>query len=269
MSAAKKRNDLFAKMGLQLVHHQAPTLAGEAAMGLYTFCLLYSRLNELDGFIPLKLAERGWSGDVKANRAHLKTLAIPSVALLIEMVHPHLGHGFLVCKYEEFNETKMEIAERRTSTKARVRKSRAANVTRYMAVTSSVTNAFVPVSDSLSVLGMVSSEGVQGETPPPTTPVSAFVAGASGSTPPPAEIPVTPDLEAACVMAGAPKPTRSDVQLMLTHAHGKGKRSRDWPREVVAWMLRQKSYDRDKPSGRQMVQPVPEGGPAWKMGKVV
>ncbi len=115
----RKDGTLHARVGLQLVHHQSASTAGEAAMGLYTFCILYSRLNELDGFIPLKVAERGWSGDVKANRAHLKTLAIPSVALLISMIHPLLGEGFLVIKYEDFNETKAEISKRREAARSK------------------------------------------------------------------------------------------------------------------------------------------------------
>jgi hypothetical protein len=167
-AVAKKRGGLFAKVGLQLVHHQAPAIAGEAAMGLWTFLTLYSRLNELDGFVPLRIAERGWSGDVKANRAHLKTLSIPSVALLISMLHPLLGEGFLVLKYEEFNETKADIADRRARGNARVQKNRNGDVTRYNSVTGGVTNALLPVSDSVSVSSESSSESDARESEAPS-----------------------------------------------------------------------------------------------------
>ncbi len=91
---------------------------------------------------------------------------------------------------------------------------------------------------------------------------------ATSSTPPPADIPITPGLEANCVIAGAPKPTRDHIQRMLANARGRNKSSYDWPAEVVAWMIAQKGYDRDRPTGagRNAVQPVPTTGRLWQVG---
>ncbi len=150
----KKRDGLFAKVGLQLVTHQGAMMAGEAAMGLWTFLTLYSRLHELDGFVPQQIAERGWGGGLRANRNLLKRLSSPSVNLVSSSSHPLLGPGFIVLKYEEFNDTKADVADRRARTNARVQQFRNGDVTRYKGVTrdvtSGVTNAFVPVSVSIS-----------------------------------------------------------------------------------------------------------------------
>jgi hypothetical protein len=170
VSAAKKRDGLFAKMGLQLVSHQGALVAGEAAMGLYMYCLLYSRTNELDGFVPTEAAERGWGGDVDANRSRLQTLCSERVRYM-----RRVEHGYQVEKYSEFNETKAEVAKRRAETKSRVSKLRARSVTRYTAVTSTVTNAFVPVSDSVSV-SVSSLSSPEPELPPTSgSPRDAFV----------------------------------------------------------------------------------------------
>ncbi len=123
------------------------------------------------------------------------------------------------------------------------------DVTRDMSVT--------PVCDSLSVSSVLPDSDP--DLPPPSrSPREVYVAESQSgvhvvtfetapSTMPPADIPITPELEAACVMAGAPKPTRDHVQAMLAQARTSRKRTHDWPSAVVLWMIRQKAFDRDKP----------------------
>lgn len=136
-------------------------------MGLYLFCVLYSRLNELDGFIPLEAALRGWSGNLGENRARLKTLCSHRVGYL-----RRVDHGYEIEKYSDFNETKAEIKVRRESSNERKKKHRL-KVER-------VPNASVTVSDSVSVSDLRSPEGVQRE---PDTPIAAFVEAASEPEP--------------------------------------------------------------------------------------
>lgn len=107
--------ELFAKLGLNLVSHQSSTLLGEATMGLYTFCVLYSRLHELDGVVPKHIAERGWSGDVEANRKHLEGLCSERVLFCTRLPNG----DYFIEKFSEWNETKKQIAERRTAIKTR------------------------------------------------------------------------------------------------------------------------------------------------------
>ncbi len=178
-----RREGLHARIGLQLVHHQAPALAGEAAMGVWTFCTIYSRLNELDGFVPQSVAERCWSGNVKANRAHLLKLCSVAVGLASAASHPTLGPGFLMLKYAEFNETKAEIQERRSGNRSRQEK--------YRESLSRVTNALVTDSDSdsgSSVSDLSDPELGSG------SPRESFV-GAASITPPPDESAARPRSE--------------------------------------------------------------------------
>ncbi len=100
-------------------------------------------------------------------------------------------------------------------------------------------------------LSLVSSDPDPDLPPPVGSPRDAYVAEAQSgthpvtaeSTPPPADIPITEAIRGACGMAGAPVPTRDHVQAMLADRRSKGRNSYDWPGEVVAWMLRQKSFD--------------------------
>lgn len=115
-----RRDGLYARFGLQLEHHQGALNAGEAAMGLYAYCVIFSRLNELDGFVPTKAAERGWSGDFVANRERLELLCSDAVGYMAKV-----DGGYRILKYEEFNQTKADIEEDRKSARDRMRSVRA------------------------------------------------------------------------------------------------------------------------------------------------
>ncbi len=134
-----RKEGLHARVGLQLVAHQGALVAGEEAMGLYMFCVIYSRSNELDGFVPLEAAERGWTGNLDGNRARLKTLCSRRVGFL-----KRVDDGYEIQKYADFNETKADIAERRAGGRKRQNKHRDEM--------SRVTDALVTVSDSVSVV---------------------------------------------------------------------------------------------------------------------
>jgi hypothetical protein len=271
----KRENVLYARFGLQLVSHPGALAAKEDAMGLYVFCMLYSRTHELDGKCPRDAAEMGWSGDRKANRRRLQLLCSPQVGYMRET-----EDGYEILKFAEFNETKADIEERRAKTRERVGRHRNAcvtppgtsDVTRYRPVTEGVSNAFVPVSVSVSLSGSdqdLDPDRARAEPAPraPETPGGAFVAAASSSeTPAPDDILITPEIEANCVMAGAPKPTKAHVVAMLASARGKRKVSHDWGAELVSWMCREPSFSRSRAGPKRMVQPVPEGGPIWKVG---
>jgi hypothetical protein len=161
---SRREGTLYARMGLQLVHHHRAIEVGEAAMGVYSFCVMYSRLEELDGFVPVAAAERCWSGNVELNRERISQLC--KAGLLIA-----LPHGFSVVNFAEFNETKAEIHENRRKTKARV--------TRYRAVTTPPCNAFVPV--SVSVSDLQSKEDPESQAPPPPQPEPITAVRASGA----------------------------------------------------------------------------------------
>ena len=138
-----RRECFFARFGLQLVHHQACAVAGEGAMGLYHFMVEYSRLNELDGFVPRSICERGWSGKAIQNRKRIETLLSPGVGFIVPHRHDRLGDGYMILKYDEFNDLKAEIDARRQTSRvrkarfdAKKRNTKNADVTRYSPVPS-------------------------------------------------------------------------------------------------------------------------------------
>jgi hypothetical protein len=132
---SRREGTLYARLGLQLVHHHRAVMAGEEAMGVYAFLVMYSRLEQLDGFVPRVIAERCWSGDVKSNRRRLETLV--SSGLIIER-----DDGWMVISFAEFNDTKAEIAESRAKVRERV--------TRYRRVTDANVPVYVYISDQIS-----------------------------------------------------------------------------------------------------------------------
>lgn len=146
----RPKGTLYACLGLQLVHHRRAIAAGEAPMGVYAFLVMYSRLEELDGMVPTDVAERCWTGDRKANKKRLDVLV--RVGLLVRH-----DAKFEILGFEEFNEMRSTIDERRGSDRARKREEREqkrgchAGHPPDKSVTPTPCPANVPVSDSDSV----------------------------------------------------------------------------------------------------------------------
>jgi hypothetical protein len=100
-----------------------------AAPATWTWMVLYSRKAELDGFVPGEALRLAGRGEEAARR---------DVAVLLEvgLVETTDG-GWRVLRYEEWNETREEIASRREATRTRVRnwreqqKKPGSGVTRY------------------------------------------------------------------------------------------------------------------------------------------
>ncbi len=89
-----------------------------AALGTWLAALLYSRSEELDGFVPADAIENLATPDVITH--------LLRVGLLTG--HEQNGiHGYLLLKYELFNETKAEVRSRRRSQSHRKRLSREGN----------------------------------------------------------------------------------------------------------------------------------------------
>jgi hypothetical protein len=128
-------------------------------MSLYMFCVLYTREELLDGFVPEEVALSAW-GRPETERGP-QVEALMSVDLL-----ERVEGGFRVVKYAEHNDTAQDVATNRDDARDRMRKSRAkrrgadavtcdTTVTGdvgYAPVTcdSRVTHTFVPISISLN-----------------------------------------------------------------------------------------------------------------------
>jgi hypothetical protein len=125
------------------------------------YATLYSRQHELDGFIPREAIE---NLPKPANKiAYAEKLAGPKVGLF----EPHEG-GWFILKYEEWNETKAEISERRKAAAEASKRwrgkghhaSRETSVMHDATITSDSHQGLVPVSPSVS---SSLPERVQGE----------------------------------------------------------------------------------------------------------
>lgn len=149
---------IYAKVDLTLLAHPKALAAGDA-MATWTWMLLYTKEQQLDGFIPLVALRLSWSGEV-ASTAHARRLV--EVGLLAEV-----DGGFTITRYAEKNWTRAQVEEKQTATRARVAKFREsrksspkdvshgnADVTRYIEVRNALPaeqcNAVVPVSVSVS-----------------------------------------------------------------------------------------------------------------------
>ncbi len=247
---------IYAAIDVDLQHHDKAILAG-SAMYLWTFCMLWSRSQKGSGHVPMHVILACPWANRSQNKSALARL-LDSGLWLAE------DNGVRIWNYGNKNDTRETIEKRIESTKDRqasFRKRRNALLTRESHMALGAGAGALSVSSGSDL-----SEGMQGEPKPaPATmaTVPALVLGES--SPAPADIPVTPELVARCKMAGAPEPTREHVQTMLAYSRSKRTSSFDWGAEVVKWMLRQKRFDRDKPSGKHVVQSAE--GRCWQPGE--
>ncbi len=240
---------IFAKLDVDITDHPKAIEAGPAAFGLWAWALAYCRKHELDGAIGIGAVRHALGGDPG-------NLALADKLVEVGLWANRDG-GWTVLNYASKNETKAGIAERRAADRARKaprvipppppfrEESKRAPLIEVVGIPGSDSGSD---SDSGSVLGG-SAEGNGRQTPPPK------------------DIQITPELVDSCKMVGAPPPTRDHVQTMLARARLKKppKLSENWPGEVVLWMLRQKGFDRERPSGSHIVQPAKDR--CWETGE--
>lgn len=146
---------LHAKVDLILTTHPKAHAAGEA-MGLWTWALLYSRQQELDGFVPRWSLRLAWCGEARALEHADKLVLVGLFAFDADR------DGWVVLNYAAKNETRDEIAERRQLD--RTRKRPAGIRTESKRTPEGFPPQGIPDSDSDS--GSGSQEGVQGEESP-------------------------------------------------------------------------------------------------------
>lgn len=277
---------IYATIDVDLRDHERAMSAGLAAMGLWTWAMLYARGQKRGGELSRVVVLRCPWGD--ADQLERAAARLVDVGLW-----QTTETGWLIGNYEAKNQTPAEIERSIQGARDRKRVSRDRQSSSSLAVTTA-RPALVPVpTEDRAVTEMsrvtpsdvsrvtagsgsrygsdVCLEGVQGEPPEPVREPERPsgirpIADTASATPPPDDIPITPGLEAACVMAGAPKPTREHIQTMLAKARLKRRSSLDWPGEVVLWMLRQQQFDRDRPRAGPLVQAVPATGRLWKVG---
>lgn len=223
----RKAGELHVRIGLKLRTHERAFRAGGYAMGVYVFCLMQARAEERDqnGYFSSRVVAHGFYGDPPRKvRDALAKLVDSELLSVVD------ADTMCVRNYADFNETKAEIEDRRARDRARKTPAPASE----FRVESNRIPGGAADSDSVSVSDL-GRERVQGE---------GAATSAPGAIPP--DLPITDDLVAACAMAGAPKPTRDDVQLMLAEQRKTRRVPVDQAAAVVAWMLRQKRFDRDR-----------------------
>jgi hypothetical protein len=232
---------IFAKLDVCFWRDKKFLRAGLEACGYYAATLAWLREDETrDGIVPFDMLGRPLDVGVRVAVRLCERLSSDDVGLFKKR-----ENGYELLGYAKKNETREQIDGRREATAIRVLNHRS-NAKRNALQTGGVTrithesaNAFGTGSGSPS-LSVVSAEGVQGK--PPVTDEPWQPEG--GETPPPATLEITEAVRANCVMAGAKPPSAEDVVAMLLSARTKGKRSRNWPAELVLWMRRERGYDR-------------------------
>jgi hypothetical protein len=159
--AAKKR-EIYARFGVQLITNERSFVAGPDAMGVYAFCVMWTRKEQRDGFVPELVALSAWGGERKENAKRLDRLVGCGYLERVD-------GGFRVAKYEEHNDTVADIETAREA--ARLRKDKSRHTSGHGDVTRDgrVSHAEVPISISISPSGSGSSSSGEGlgEGPPP------------------------------------------------------------------------------------------------------
>lgn len=139
---------IYARVDVRMPTHRRFVKAGPAAVGYWAAALCYSRGEELDGHLPAEAVGLILALGDRDARKLADRLCLASV----DLFKSDGAGGYWILKYDEFNETKAQIEQRRAQTRKRVGKHRSNAASN--AVTNIVTNASgngnVPGSGSVS-----------------------------------------------------------------------------------------------------------------------
>lgn len=274
----------WAKLDDAILDNQKILSVGVLGFALHVAAITWCCRNLTDGFVPYVkptqlvdfsgvFAYSEQSDEAEDPDAHEIAKDLVRAGLWDEVPGGYQIHDFL-----EYNPSREKVLAERSKSNARqaVHRSKGtvtAPVTPKSRRDNSVSNEHVthaPVPDPVKIKDSLTGVSFVPDSSPDLPPNVAIPA----REPPsgthhvaevrvPTDIPITEAVTAACVMAGAPKPTREHVQLMLASRRASRKALGDPTAEVVAWMLRQKSYDaRD---GTRVQQSVSPEGPARTM----
>lgn len=157
---------IFCKVDVDFYDHPRFLAVGPEATGLWLAALAYTRKHELDGVVPLAAFLGFFGGDRERNERSRVTLCDAGLMTTEGQMIRLLG-------YDQKNETKAVVAERRAANAARkaLSRERSRNQSRIPSrVTDHVTNAIRPGSGSVNGSGSdLSPERIQGE-PAPESP---------------------------------------------------------------------------------------------------
>jgi hypothetical protein len=103
---------IFAKVDVELRDDERAVAAAEA-MATWTWCLLWTRAKERDGFVHRTALRNAWVGEKLAQR-HMGTLVEVGLAVAVQ-------DGWELTGYAEINDTKQDITDRREGGKKRKR----------------------------------------------------------------------------------------------------------------------------------------------------
>lgn len=240
---------IHARLDVCIPTHPKFVRAGPAAVGYWAAALAYTRDHLLDGAIPGDVIGAILGLGEKEARKLCERL------VTVGLFARDDSDGYVLLKYSPKNETRADVEARREETRKRVTNYRS-NAARN-AVTSSVTQSVTPPLRAGAVPGSGSRSGSDQVLP----------GGAGGGIPD--DVPVDAALLGACEMAGAPAPTRDDVQRCLANAR-KSQRPAPpggWIHEIVSWMLKQKQFDArnsTRPAnGKHVVQQAARADQPW------
>lgn len=266
---------IYAAIDVELADHEKAVAAG-SAMYLWTWAMLWLRKQKADGFVPRTNAIRCPWEDAKVNEKAAKRLIDVGLWESAE-------GGFRVRNYAKKNDSRETIEARIASNRAKQQafrnRSRASDAPpssgalSNQEVTGYVTGYERVSPDALADVDVDVGYGSPPVQPPPPSEPSATTAprirtvSVSGepATEPPTTIEITEDVRGQCAMAGAPLPGPEHVVACLANARKKQVRSHDWGSELVAWMIREKSYRRAAGGGGPRdVQPPASPNAPWR-----
>lgn len=254
---------IYARIDVDLRDHQKADAAG-SAMALWLWSVLWCRAQKSTGWIPRRsLLGSHWFSKKELDR-YSKRLVL--VGLWLEETVAD-ERGYRIYNYAQKQDTKEVIDARIEAArlrKARWKEKRERDLERVPPKAVERVPSGFGYGSLLSESGSdLDPDGVPGEERGSEVRVRA-APETREFTDPPGDLEITPEVLAACAMAGVPAPTKTDVWHYLSNARKKAQQSADWPAGLVAWMCRQKGFDAR--SRKDLVQPVPEGGRLWKVG---
>lgn len=104
---------IHARVDVELRDHEKAHRAGQA-MGTWTWCLLWTRAKERDGFVAAEALRGAWAGEKQAVR-DMATLVRCGLAVVVD-------GGWMLHGYADKNETREQIDARRAEGRERKRK---------------------------------------------------------------------------------------------------------------------------------------------------